>query len=65
MKLQSSRSEEVDLRLSQSEDIDVRGEVSQVKRVSVQIFSIVVSLTYFQKNGLLSLLALQILDTIN
>ena len=65
MKLQSSRSEEVDLRLSQSEDIDVRGEVSQVKRVSVQIFSIVVSLTYFQKNGPLSLLALQILDTIN
>ena len=29
MKLQSSHSEEVELRLSQSDDIDVRGEVSQ------------------------------------
>ena len=29
MKLQSSHSEEVELRLSQSDDIDVRGAVSQ------------------------------------
>ena len=29
MKLQSSHSEEVELRLSQSDDIDVRGEVSE------------------------------------
>ena len=35
MKLQSSHSEEVELRLSQSEDIDVRGEVSQERQCSL------------------------------
>ena len=38
MKLQSSHSEEVELRLSQSDDIDVRGEVSQESSLILRPF---------------------------
>ena len=38
MKLQSSHSEEVELRLSQSDDIDVRGEVSQESSLIPRLF---------------------------
>ena len=39
MELQSSHSEEVELRLSQSDDIDVRGEVSEESRYSDNVHS--------------------------
>lgn len=63
MKLQSSHSEEVELHLSQSDDIDVRGEVSQERQCSDLLHCHFVDL--FTEEWPTIIISSQILYTIN